>query len=200
MITHLRGTLWEKYPPHVVIDVGGVGYGLDVSMTTFYQLPEIQSDVSLFTHPVIREDTHQIFGFMSAKERELFRLLIKISGVGPKLALAILSSGSVDAVVTLFRDNSVTALTRLPGVGKKTAERLLIEMRDKLKDWSVATDVRPKGEVLLPGIVGIRQEAIDALVSLGFKTAEAEKAIARQPERVGMRAEHLIREALKALA
>jgi len=135
MIGQLRGKLIHKQPPHLLIDVQGVGYEIEAPMTTFYNLPATGEEILLYTHLVVRDDAHLLFGFSSPRERHMFRTLIKINGVGAKMALTILSGIEADDFARCIQENDSVRLTRLPGVGKKTAERLIIEMRDRLKDW-----------------------------------------------------------------
>lgn len=133
MIGRLRGTLAEKQPPHLIIDVNGVGYELEVPMTTLYRLPKVGESVTVHTHLVVREDAHLLYGFAEKRERELFRELIRLNGVGPKLALALMSGLEVDELVRCVQAQDTSALVRVPGVGKKTAERLLVELKDRFK-------------------------------------------------------------------
>ncbi|HIJ48241.1 MAG TPA: Holliday junction branch migration protein RuvA, partial [Gammaproteobacteria bacterium] len=135
MIGRLSGVLVERKPPELLVDVGGVGYELEASMSTFYQLPTVGESVVLFTHMVVREDAQLLYGFATESERRMFRALIRVRGVGAKLALAILSGMSAEDFVRSVQDENITALVRLPGVGKKTAERLVLEMKDRLKEW-----------------------------------------------------------------
>ena len=135
MIGRIRGSLVYKQPPDILVEVGGVGYELQVPMTTLFQLPELGSEVSLVTHFVVREDAQLLYGFIDERDRSLFRQLIKVSGVGPKLALTILSGMDSTSFARCVQRDDISSLIALPGVGKKTAERLLVEMRDKLKDW-----------------------------------------------------------------
>lgn len=174
MIGFLRGKLAHKAPPLLVLDVQGVGYELEAPMTTFYNLPGIGVEVTLHTHLVVREDAHSLFGFAEEADRSLFRTLIKVNGVGPKLALTILSGQSAEEFHHCIHNNDTQALVRLPGVGKKTAERLIIEMRDRLPETkSVSTDnSMPATEVGNP-----KQEAISALCSLGYKPLDANKMV-----------------------
>ncbi|GGW22662.1 MULTISPECIES: Holliday junction branch migration protein RuvA [Halomonadaceae] len=179
MIGRLTGLLIEKHPPWIVVDVHGVGYELEASMNTLVALPAPGENVSLYTHLTIRDDAHLLYGFGREHERALFRALIKVSGVGPKLALAILSGMDEDAFMRCVRDDDSKALTRLPGVGKKTAERLIIDMRDRFPDWEQshaplaleATSGRPAPRDSLA-------DAEAALVSLGYKLTEAAKMLA----------------------
>ncbi|HAA46824.1 MAG: Holliday junction DNA helicase motor protein [Halomonas sp. 54_146] len=183
MIGRLSGQLVAKQPPWIVIDVHGVGYELETSMNTLVALPEVNESVSLFTHLTIRDDAHLLYGFGREHERALFRALIKVNGVGPKLALAILSGMDEDAFMRCVRDDDSKALTTLPGVGKKTAERLIIEMRDRFPDWK---DKWEDGSALLPleatnGRASAHNSLADAeaaLVSLGYKLTEASKMLA----------------------
>ena len=179
MIGRIKGTLIAKQPPQILVDVGGVGYEIDASMNTIYKLPELNKTVTLHTHLIVREDAQQLYGFFDQTERSLFRTLIKVNGVGPKMALAILSGMDVTEFVRCVQNNDTKGLVALPGVGKKTAERLIIEMRDKLKDFEssgAATD--------LPQVVASRSasnqvviDAESALIALGYKPQEASRAI-----------------------
>src|SRR5690606_8439100 len=179
MIGRIRGKLLEKQAPEILVDVSGVGYEIHAPMTTIYQLPALGEDVELFTHLVVREDAHLLFGFASAQERALFRALIKVNGVGPKLALTILSGMDVQDFVRCVRDGDTAGLVRLPGVGKKTAERLLIEMRDRLRDWHADGVAVGEGAARLPaGAADHRLDAESALIALGYKPQEASKMIA----------------------
>ena len=206
MIGRLRGELLEKHPPQLVIDVNGVGYEVDASMNTFYQLPEVGKLVTLHTHMVVREDAQLLYGFYERAERSLFRTLIKVNGVGPKLALTILSGISVNEFVQSVQHQDTAALVRLPGVGKKTAERLIIEMKDKLQDFHFAdvdefmlTD--DLGTVPVTVETDYRAEAESALVALGYKPVQASKAIAQAEKALGSvtGSEDLIRAALKSM-
>jgi len=189
VIGFLRGKLLRKQPPHLLIDVQGVGYELEAPMSTFYDLPDVGSELVLHTHLSIREDAHVLFGFGSEAERRFFRSLIKVNGVGPKLALTILSGISVDGFVRCVQENDSVALTRLPGIGKKTAERLVVEMRDRLDD--VGGSAPAAGAAAHP-----RDEALSALVSLGYKPPEA-AAMLRGIKEDGLSSEELIRRALQ---
>ncbi|MCZ2720201.1 Holliday junction branch migration protein RuvA [Marinomonas sp. 15G1-11] len=180
MIGRLVGKLIEKMPPELLIDVGGVGYELSASMTTIYELPPVGEHVILFTHYQVKEDAHTLYGFIDKSERALFRILIKVNGIGPKMALAILSSMSADELVKFVQESDVTALTGIPGVGKKTAERLIIELRDKLGQ-AAKQDLFSTPEVLKQVKADPRQEAESALIALGYKPQEAAKAIALIP-------------------
>ena len=200
MIGRMKGRLAEKTPPDILIDVNAVGYELQVPMNTFYRLPELNEEVLLHTHFVVREDAQLLYGFYDVRERSLFRELIKINGVGPKLGLAILSGIESNEFVRVVRNNDVNALVCLPGIGKKTAERLIIEMRDKLKDWQ--SDASDDSELNSAGPFGTNQaigEAESALVALGYKPKEAERAV-KSVASEGMSNQDLIRNALKVMA
>lgn len=195
MITHLTGKLVEKKPPCLVLDVNGVGYEIQAPMSTFYQLPDAGNNITLLTHFVVREDAHLLFGFFTEQERKLFRALIKVNGVGPKLGLTILSGMETDHFVKCIHAQDTASLINIPGIGKKTAERLMIEMRDALSDWEnnhAAVVMQP--DLLNPNQV--IQDAISALTALGYKPHEAKNAItkAHQPEHSS---EQLIRLALQ---
>lgn len=202
MIGRIRGTLAAKHPPAILVDVSGVGYELQVPMTTLFQLPELGAEVSLVTHFVVREDAQLLYGFIDERDRELFRELIKVNGVGPKLALTILSGMDSASFARCVQRDDVTALVALPGVGKKTAERLLVEMRDKLKDWlgqwEAGTGV--PGADLLPGTTpNFTADAESALIALGYKPAEAARVVAAVNDDSVADSEELIRRALKSM-
>ncbi|WP_305906703.1 Holliday junction branch migration protein RuvA [Methylomarinum sp. Ch1-1] len=179
MIGFLRGKLAAKTPPQLLLDVQGVGYEVEAPMTTFYQLPALGEEVTLHTHLVVREDAHTLFGFSSVSDRMMFRTLIKVNGVGPKLALTILSGQSAEEFHRCIHNNDTQSLVRLPGVGKKTAERLIIEMRDRLPDLSdsSATDGRMPAETADTAVGNPRQEALSALCALGYKAQDADKMV-----------------------
>lgn len=196
MIGSLRGRLIHKQAPRLFIDVAGVGYELEAPMTTFYRLPQAGEEVHIYTHLHIREDAHLLYGFATEEERRLFRALIKVSGVGAKMALTILSGIEADDFANCIREGDTASLVRLPGIGKKTAERLLIEMRDRLKDWQFTSGDAHR-EMAGRQESDATAEAISALISLGYKPQEASRyvhAVARD----GMDSEALIRESLKA--
>ncbi len=197
MIGRLTGKLIAKAPPDICVDVQGVGYELQVPMNTYYQLPEIDHGVMLFTHLVVREDAQLLYGFIDEQQRTLFRALIKISGVGPKLALAILSGMNAGEFVRVVTHDDAAALERLPGIGKKTAERLIIEMRDKLKNWEIADDGATGQH---PAAAGRRalEEAESALIALGYKQKEAQRAI-KSVAQEDMSSQNLIRQALSVI-
>ncbi len=179
MIGFLRGKLVHKAPPLLMLDVQGVGYELEAPMTTFYNLPLLGAEILLHTHLVVREDAHSLFGFINEADRSLFRTLIKVNGVGPKLALTILSGLTAEEFHRNIHNNDTQALIRLPGVGKKTAERLVIEMRDRLPSPDgVATNMDIGQGAQAPQILNNpRQEAISALCSLGYKPIDASKMV-----------------------
>ena len=198
MIGQLHGIILEKQPPLLIVDVHGVGYELDAPMTTFYQLPATGSPVHLFTHFVVREDAHCLYGFYTRDERLLFRTLLKVNGVGPRLALTILSSTTPDEFVHLVLNHDTDSLVRLPGIGKKTAERLVIEMKDKLAHWQ--KEVRSEGALLIKEENSPRhsilQDAISALIALGYKQQEANRAVTKIEDGEAS-SEELIRKALR---
>lgn len=199
MIGRLKGTVLEKQPPQLLLDVAGVGYELEVPFSTLYQLPAVGEPVVVHTHLVVREDAQLLYGFMHKRERELFRELIRLNGVGPKLALALLSSLEVDDLVRCVQAQDAAALTRVPGVGKKTAERLLVELKDRFKSWESSPLMAPlMGQGALEVHSSAEQDALSALQALGFKPAEASRAVAAVKED-GLASEELIRRALKGM-
>ncbi len=181
MIGFIRGTLISKAPPQLVVDVQGVGYEVEAPMTTFYNLPAVGQELKLFTHLVVREDAHILFAFATEPDRLMFRSLIKVNGVGPKLALTILSGQSAEEFHRCIHDNDVQALVRLPGIGKKTAERLIIEMRDRLPARTDETG-STLNNVLNPTQNNPKQEAISALCTLGYKAQDARKMVQNIPQ------------------
>ena len=200
MIGRLKGILLTKQPPTLLLDVNGVGYEIDAPMSTFYQLPELNQELVLHTHLVVREDVQQLCGFITETERSMFRSLIKINGVGPKLALSILSAISADDFARCIQDSDTTTLVRLPGVGKKTAERLVIEMRDKLKDWqtdSSSNSTASGGMIDVQHLANPVEEAVSALIALGYKPPQASRMVS-QIDSNGLSSEEIIRDALKA--
>jgi Holliday junction DNA helicase RuvA len=200
MIGRIQGIILEKLPPELVIDVNGVGYEINASMNTFYHLPEVGEKVSLHTHFVVREDAQLLYGFVDKEERTLFRTLIKVNGVGPKLALTILSSVTPMEFAHYVADNNNAALVKLPGVGKKTAERLIIEMRDKLKGAAFGIDAAAQTDLLtIPIHNSPEQEAISALIALGYKPQEASKAVSKV-NITNLSSQEIIRQALKSQA
>ena len=200
MIGRLRGEIVAKRPPHLLVDVNGVGYELEAPMSTFYDLPAVGAAVLLHTHLVIREDAHVLYGFAREAERALFRALLRVSGVGPKMALAILSGMNADEFSRCVQRDDTAALSRLPGIGKKTAERLIIEMRDRLArldDDALAGAVRARAAGA--GAPSAVEDAVSALVALGYKAPEASRMV-RAVAADGLGSEDLIRAALKAAA
>ena len=198
MIGFLKGRLAAKNPPGLLIDVGGVGYELEAPMSTFYGLPAVGEPVALFTHMVVREDAHVLFGFGTDAERRLFRGLLKVSGVGPKIALGILSGSSVDDFLRTIEAEDIAMLTRIPGIGRKTAERIIIEMRDSVRKLSTGI----AGAEAVPAFgapASAQSEAFSALLALGYKPAEAMRLL-KAVEDPGLATTELIRNALKAAA
>ena len=195
MIGRLKGTVISKQAADLMLDVNGVGYELLIPLNTFFDIPDIGETVSLHTHFVVREDAQQLYGFSQLEERSLFRGLIKVNGVGPKMALAILSAMTVTDFARCVRTDDVTSLVNVPGVGKKTAERLLIEMRDKIDDLAPDDSPQPDQHVAKD----ISAEAETALTALGYKPQDAAKMISRVAQKDITSAEELIRAALKAM-
>lgn len=205
MIGRVRGLLAEKQAPDILVDVNGVYYELQVPMSTIYQLPSLGQNVTLHTHLVVREDAQLLYGFYSLQERRMFRSLIKVSGVGPKMALAILSGMAVDEFVKTVRVNDILGLTRMPGIGRKTAERLIVEMKDRLEEWNVdisTPEYSAGGQQQVPSERQLSQEAETALVALGYKPAEATRIIAQalKADPTISRSDELIRQALRSMA
>lgn len=199
MIGRLQGTLVEKQPPELVIDVHGVGYEVMAPMSTFYQLPKVGLEVVLHTHFSVSENAQQLFGFFDKTDRTLFRQLIKVNGVGPKMALGIMSGMESLEFVRCVRENNVAALVKVPGVGKKTAERLVIEMRDRLGDWQQPILAADCSAAVSSG-TDMAAEAESALIALGYKPVEASKAIAAVLKQHKVdRCEELIRFALRGM-
>jgi len=203
MIGRITGVLLAKDNQHALVDVQGVAYEVEVPLSTYFELPEPGGAVMLHTHFIVREDAQLLFGFLDESMRALFRILIKVNGVGPKLALALLSGMDVGDFVSCVQRDDVNALVKLPGVGKKTAERLIIEVKDKLKDWQGYSSTATSGVPLTGSAEGSSfEEAETALISLGYKPQEAAKAVASATkilEESGLVAdsENLIRTALK---
>ena len=198
MIGQIRGIILEKQPPQVLVDVQGVAYEIDAPMSTFYQLPDISQEVSLFTHFVVREDAHLLYGFYTRDERQLFRTLLKVNGVGPRMALTILSSIAADEFVHCVLHHDTASLIRLPGVGKKTAERLVIEMADKLSAWHSAAQSENPTLKHTNGRHQILQDAISALIALGYKQQEANRTVSKIDDGAA-NSEELIRRALREM-
>jgi Holliday junction DNA helicase RuvA len=199
MIGLLRGIILEKQPPQLLLDVNGVGYEIDAPMSTFYHLPDIGQQVTLHTHFVVREDAHHLYGFYAREERALFRTLLKVNGVGPRLALTILSSIDPAEFVRCVVSNDTESLVRLPGVGKKTAERLIIEMRDKVSNWHqgplTPESTATKGA---PNKNQATQDAVSALIALGYKPQEASRAVLKVDDGT-LASEEIIRRALREM-
>jgi Holliday junction DNA helicase RuvA len=200
MIGQLRGILLSKQPPALMLDVQGVGYELDAPMTTFYDLPEEGSELLLHTHLVVREDAQLLFGFSTENQRNLFRHLLKISGIGPRVGLAILSGLSVNEFRLCVNGEDVVRLTKVPGIGRKTAERVILELRGKqLPGMSVDDDIAVAGSA-----DEIRKDAISALTALGYRTKEAEKVINQLADQADasetLSSEFLIRQALQSMS
>ncbi len=179
MIGRIQGQLIESNPPHVLVDVHGVGYEIDVPMSTFYNLPNQGSEVTLLTHMIVREDAQLLYGFLTAEERETFRILLKVSGIGARTALAVLSGLSVADLVNAVALQDAAILTRVPGIGKKTAERLILELKDKL------TGALPSGSGL-SAINSVTSDIINALIGLGYTDREARAAVKKLPEDVSV--------------
>ncbi len=189
MIGRLHGKLLEKHPPMVLVDVNGVGYEVDVPMSTFYNLPANGEIVTLLTHFVVREDAQLLYGFATAEERQTFRQLLKITGVGAKMALAVLSGLSAQELATAVMSGDAVRLTKVPGIGKKTAERLLLELRGKLDLPGVAVALQPEDK---------KQDVTNALLALGYNPREAELAVRQLP--AGLELADAIRQSLKLLS
>ena len=190
MIGRIHGKLVEKHPPQIVVDVGGVGYEVDVPMSTFYNLPATGAEISLYTHLAVREDAHQLFGFATEAERHAFRQLLKISGVGARTALSVLSGLSVSDLREAVASQESGRLTKIPGIGKKTAERLLLELRDKL-DAVLAAPAAARSD-------GQAGDVLNALLALGYNEKEAAWAMKQLPE--GVAVSDGIRQALRLLS
>ncbi len=198
MIGRLQGVLLRKEPPALMLDVGGVGYELEAPMTVFYELPAVGERVTLYTHLVVREDAHLLYGFVREAQRRLFRELLKVNGVGPRVALAVLSGLSDEEFCRCVAEEDIARLTKVPGIGRKTAERLVIEMRDKLpKDIPLPASAVTAAGPAAPG--DPVSEAVSALVALGYKPNEAGRAV-RSASTKGLSAEEIIRQALKGMA
>ena len=204
MIGYLRGNLLEKQPPHVLLDVNGVGYELEVPMTTLFQLPAVGEPLVLHVQLVVREDAQLMYGFYAKRDRALFRELIRLNGVGPKLALALMSGMNVDELIQCVNAEDTSRLMKVPGVGKKTAERLLVELKDRFKNWDSTplagqTGMEPTATSTVTNAHMAENDAVSALVSLGFKPAEASRAVSAVFAE-GLSSEDLIRRALKGMA
>ncbi|NQZ50665.1 MAG: Holliday junction branch migration protein RuvA [Moritella sp.] len=202
MIGRLRGTLLEKQPPEILLDVNGVGYEIKLPMSCFYELGDVDKEVIIYTHFVVREDAQLLYGFNNKMERLMFRELIKVNGVGPKLGLAILSGMTANQFAHCVEHDDINSLIKLPGVGKKTAERLLVEMRDRLKNWVTQDLFTPEADkAQLQGYGNTASNAIEeaeeALVGLGYKPAQVAKMI-KQVAQPSMSCEEIIRLSLRA--
>jgi Holliday junction DNA helicase RuvA len=195
MIGKLTGTLLEKHPPQILLDVGGVGYEIDVPMSTLYVLPHAGEAASLYTHFVVREDAQLLFGFATRSERETFRQLIKISGIGPKIGLAVLSGMTADELASAIEREDAARLAKVPGIGKKTAERLCLELRGKLAGTSA---IAPKAPGAAFVVASPRDDVANALLALGYNEREASAALKALPDDVSVN--DGIRLALKSLA
>ena len=193
MIASLAGVLVQKAPPALTVEVGGVGYELEAPMSTFYSLPAVGQAVRLLTHLVVREDAHLLYGFSTAEERQLFRSLLRVSGVGPRIGLAILSGSTAGAFATCIQAGDVTALTRIPGVGRKIAERLIVELRDRLA--AAAADGHA---AMAAAPVGVAAEAFSALIALGYRPNEATRLLKNADPAAST--EEMIRGALQGAA
>jgi Holliday junction DNA helicase RuvA len=204
MIAHLSGTLLAKHATSVIVDVGGVGYEVTIPVTTFYDLEEPGSQVQLRIYTHVREEALQLYGFKTARERELFTQLISVSGIGPKSAIAMLSGMSADEIITAIRTNNLARLTSIPGLGKKTAERLVIELRDKMTKLSspeLEEQLAARASGTAPSGDDVREDALSALVNLGYQRAAAEKAITHAMQEGGdLSVELLLRRALRTLS
>jgi holliday junction DNA helicase RuvA len=192
MIAHLRGKLISKHPNQAIVDAGGVGYDVTISIPTFSELPALNTEVSFFIHTHVREDALALFGFLRAQEKQLFEKLLSVSGIGPKLAITILSGMAADAMVAAIKGNNVASLTRIPGIGKKTAERMVLELRDKLDAFGVA----PETVAASP----VAEDVISALVNLGYQRPMAERALAKLGNVSAENFDALFRKAMAALA
>ncbi|MCK6261943.1 Holliday junction branch migration protein RuvA [Vibrio sp. ZSDE26] len=204
MIGRLRGLLIEKQPPELLIEVNGIGYEVQMPMSCFYELPELGQEAVIYTHFVVREDAQLLYGFNTVKERALFREVIKANGVGPKLGLGILSGMSASQFVASVEREDISTLVKLPGVGKKTAERLVVEMKDRLKGWgegdlfTPATDAAPIDSPVTNSPKHAQDEAVSALLALGYKPVQASKVVS-QVARDDMTSEQIIRDSLKSM-
>jgi Holliday junction DNA helicase RuvA len=204
MIAHLSGTLLAKHATSVIIDVGGVGYEVTIPVTTFYDLDEAGSQVKLRIYTHVREEALQLYGFKTGRERELFTQLISVSGIGPKSAIAMLSGMSADEIITAIRTNNLARLTSIPGLGKKTAERLVIELRDKMTKLSspeLEEQLAARASGAAPSDDSVREDALSALTNLGYQRAAAEKAVTNAMQEGGdLSVELLLRRSLRTLS
>lgn len=177
MIAHLRGRILEKHPTHLILEAAGVGYEVAISIPSFSGLPAEGAEVSLYIHTHVREDVLALYGFLRREEKQLFERLIGVSGIGPRLAMTVLSGIAPDALVSALRGNDLTALTRIPGVGKKTAERMVLELRDKLEGLTAAPSPAPASRM--------EEDVISALVNLGYQRSSAEAAAKKAISKIG---------------
>lgn len=204
MIAHLSGTLLSKQATSVIVDVGGVGYEVSIPLSTFYDLDDLGSTVQLRIYTHVREDAIQLYGFKTARERELFLKVISVSGIGPKLGITLLSGMSADEMIASIRTNNLARLTLIPGVGRKTAERLIMELREKVADLSSAQleeELGAKPEAAEATEDTVRADALSALLNLGYQRSAAEKAIdAALAEGGDVTVESILRRGLKKLA
>jgi Holliday junction DNA helicase RuvA len=197
VIGFLKGRLAVKQPPMLLVDVNGVGYELEAPMSTFYGLPASGEPVALFTHLVVREDAHILYGFGTDGERRLFRALLKVSGVGPKIALGILSGASVEDFLRIIEAEDVAMLTRIPGIGRKTAERVIIEMRDSVQKFAAPAGVAGQSAAALGAAPSPQSEAFSALIALGYKPPEVTRLL-KSADEPGLSTTEIIRRALKS--
>ncbi len=200
MIGRLRGDILAKHPPQVLIDVGGVGYEVEAPMSTFYDLPPVGEPVTLITHLLVREDAHVLYGFLQERDRALFRDLLKITGVGAKMALAILSGMDAQRFALCVEREDITGLSRLPGIGKKTAQRLVMEMKDRVAGLGTcAGTALPARQTGAPSADAPLADAVGALVALGYRPADANR-MARAVDDGARTSEEIIRAALKSVS
>ena len=199
MIGRLRGLLIEKRPPRLLVECHGVGYEVDAPMTTIWALPDLNVEVILHTHLVVREDAQSLYGFATLAERELFQSLLKVSGVGAKMALAVLSGMQVDEFVSSVQRGDATRLTALPGIGKKTAERLIVEMRDRVSDWAPVGGVSMSTSPGTPPPTDAVADAVSGLIALGYKPQEASRLV-HAIDTENKTTDAIIREVLRGLA
>ncbi len=199
MIGRLRGLLIEKRPPRLLVECHGVGYEVDAPMTTVWALPDLNTEVILHTHLVVREDAQSLYGFATLAERELFQSLLKVSGVGAKMALAVLSGMQVDEFVSSVQRGDATRLTALPGIGKKTAERLIVEMRDRVSDWAPVGGVSISTLPGAPPPTDAVADAVSGLIALGYKPQEASRLV-HAIDTENKTTDAIIREVLRGLA
>jgi Holliday junction DNA helicase RuvA len=192
MIAHLRGKLISKHPNQAIVEAAGVGYDVTISVPTFSDLPSLGTEISLFIHTHVREDALALFGFLRPQDKQLFEKLLSVSGIGPKLAVTILSGMEADTMVAAIKGNNVAALTRIPGIGKKTAERMVLELRDKLDAFGIPAAAAVSSPV--------EEDVVSALVNLGYQRPIAERALARVERSAGESFDGLFRKAMAALA